>query len=160
MRVLLALAGVVMFAVAGVAAQQPAAAPQAPVTVRGAYTLHFQVSLASALPDGATVTCKARIAPQTARPGGEYDEGRDQAQPVTATGVGTVNGTLANCAVEIPFAWSVANARAGVRLSYQIVAVSVAGRETAGVRTGAREQLALAYPPEGGRTNLDVNLTF
>lgn len=156
MRVLLALAGVVTIAVAGLAAQQPAAAPHARATVRGAYTLHFQVNLASALPDGATITCKARIAPQTAGLGGAQAD----APEVTATGVGTVNGTLANCAVEIPFAWSVANAHKGIRLSYQIVAVTVAGPAPGAVRTSAREQLALAYPPEGGRTNLNVNLTF
>jgi hypothetical protein len=36
----------------------------------------------------------------------------------------------------------------------------VAGHEPAPARTSAREQMALAYPPQGGMANLNVNMTF
>jgi len=76
----------------------------------------------------------------------------------TATGVATANGTLANGAVEIPFAWSVENAHTGIALRYQTAAVATLEPHAARVRTSAREQVALAYPPEGGVANMDVDV--
>lgn len=155
MHRLLALLGVLVFAVTEVAAQEQPAA-HVPVRMNGAYTLNFQLNLATTLPDGSTITCKARIVPQER----SLRAGAVAAPVETATGTGTVQGTLANCAVEIPFAWTVENARAGVRLSYEIVAVAMVGPAPAAVRASAPVEMALAYPPEGGVENLSVNMAF
>ncbi|HEV2214841.1 MAG TPA: hypothetical protein VGR64_06095 [Terracidiphilus sp.] len=150
-----ALLGVLMIFAAGAAAQQPAKA-HLPVKRNGAYTLQFQLELTTALPDGATITCQARIVPQD-----RSLPARSAAAPAeTATGTGMVNGKLANCAVEIPFVWTVDNARAGVRLSYEIVAVAMVGPAAAEVRASAPVEMAVAYPPAGGVENLSVNMAF
>lgn len=154
MHRLIALLGVVLVAAVGVEAQEPAAT-QAPVKMNGAYTLHFELNLASALPDGSTIACKVRIVPQ------DRSVPAGLAAPAeTATGTGTASGTLANCAVEIPFAWSVGNARSRVRLSYEIVAVAMVGPAPAEVRASPTVEMAVAYPPEGGVENLSVNMAF
>jgi len=44
--------------------------------------------------------------------------------PVAAAGLATVTGSTATCVAEIPFSWTVENARGGVLLSYEIDAVS------------------------------------
>lgn len=149
------LLGVLLIFAAGAAAQEEAAA-HLPVKKSGAYTLQFELELTTALPDGSTITCQARIVPQDR----SLPAGSAAARAETATGTGMVNGRLANCAVEIPFAWTVESARAGVRLSYEIAAVAMVGPAAAEVRASPPVEMAVAYPPAGGVENLSVNMAF
>src|SRR5208282_2759124 len=108
-----------------VALLAPAAAWSGPVTEHrgggptaenGVYSLTFNLTIASTLPAGSTITCKAQIVPSQAV------IGPIQQTPVPmemAAGVATVTGSTATCTVEIPFSWTVNSARNGVSLSYE-----------------------------------------
>lgn len=127
-------------------------------TVNGAYTVRFNLNTAPTLPAGATVTCKARIAPNSA--GLENLNGQPAAPVETATGVARVRGSTAVCAVEIPFSWTVNHAQSGVLLSYEIEAVSRTGSAPLVVRRSALQGIAVVYPPPGGTAGLTVGVTF
>ncbi|MDE3189004.1 MAG: hypothetical protein KGM96_15955 [Acidobacteriota bacterium] len=124
-----------------------------------AYVIRFNLNVASALPAGATVTCKARIVPNL--PGQGNVNGQPAAVPVeTATGVAAVTGSTAACAVEIPFSWTANNAPSGAVLSYEIEAVSVAGSLPVVVRSSAQQGIAVAYPGIGRTVSLSFDVTF
>lgn len=119
--------------IAGPLSAQPRAA-------EGVYHVDFQVHLGAALPSGALVTCKVRLAP--AAPG---------AAQMQAVGVATVQGSTAHCAVEIPAAWA-----APARLSYEIDAAEPGMV----VRTATGEAVGLPEPPAGGVERLDLSLAL
>lgn len=132
-----------------------AAVPERPPQpVSGAYAVHFNVNIASTLPAGAVIVCKARIAPnaQALPP--------DAAPVQTATGVGVLSGSSATCAVEIPFSWTVKNAQDGVIFNYEIQAVAASGSLPQLLRATAPLAVVAAYPSAGGVANLGVNVTF
>lgn len=125
----------------------------APVAASGVFSVTFNVNIASTAPVGATITCKARIAPNLAA----FENSTRGAVPVEpAPGVGTVIGSSANCTVEIAFLWMVANTRNGVAPGQEIDAVSGGG--VAAVRTG--RGMGIAYPATGGAARLRLNATF
>ncbi len=131
----------------------------AETTVSGVYSVTFHLNLASTLPAGTTITCRAQIAPQ---PGG-LDLGSPQpgAAPVeTAAGLAAVAGSKATCATEIPFSWTVAGAQGGVVLSYEIDAVSSSGSAPLLVRSSTRQNIVAAFPAAGGSASLSFNVTF
>ncbi len=111
-----------------------------PRTADGVYHVDFEVHLGAALPAGALVTCKVKIVPET--PG---------APQLQATGMASVQGRTAHCAVEIPAAWT-----APARLSYEI------DEERPGmlVRTATGVAAGLPQPPAGGEERLDLSLTL
>jgi len=78
-----------------------------PTQVSGVYSLTFNVRIASTLPAGTTITCRARIAPNQ----GAIDL-RNQQIPAIPVGTSTaqvsITGPTATCAEEIPFSWSMA----------------------------------------------------
>jgi hypothetical protein len=74
-------------------------------TVSGVYSVTFNLNIASALPAGSTITCRARIVPYS----GGLDTRNSQfsAAPVdSAAGLAKVTGSSATCTTEIPFSWT------------------------------------------------------
>jgi hypothetical protein len=134
--------------------------PQPPggtVAVSGVYAVVFHVNLASTLPAGSILTCRARMVPIP----GEVDL-RNQmlaATPVSA-GQTSVFGSTATCAAEIPFSWTVTSPPGGVKLFYEIEAVSLQGAAPRLLRSSAQQQLNAAFPAFGGSASLSLNLTF
>ena len=133
-----------------VAAQRDAAAP---VAVSGAFSLVFNVNFALPVPAGATLLCRARIAP------GPFSLENWPAVPVqTAIGQGGITGPKATCRVEMPFSWKVLHAQSGVALSYQIEVESAAGALPAAIR--AEQQVGAAYPAPGSTASVVFNVLF
>lgn len=114
-----------------------------PASVGAVYVVDFQVHLARTLPAGALVTCKVKILPEA--PG--------QTQQVV-TGLATVQGSSAHCAVEVP-ATSVAPAR----LSYEIDAAEPR-RAGALLYSASGTVPSLLQLSPGGAARLDLSLTL
>ena len=128
-------------------------------TVSGVYSVTFNLSLASRLPAGTTITCRARIAPSQ----GGFDTGNRQLAQIpvrTVTGLAQVTGSTATCATEIPIFWTLLSAQGGAVLSYEIDAVSHSGSIPMLVRSSGEQSAGVAFPASGGRTNLSFNLAF
>jgi len=151
------LAALLASAVAGAAPAAETRGGAAPVVFSGLYSITFNLSIAAPLPAGTTITCRARIAPNPARPG----LGNPQlAATPTGTGLATVTGSTTNCAAEIPFVWTAESARGGVVLSYEIEALGSAGAAPFVVRSSARQGIGAPLPAAGGSASLRFNLAF
>jgi hypothetical protein len=128
-------------------------------TVNGVYSLTFNLNLASTLPAGTTITCRAQIVPNQA--GVEFRPHQLAPIPVsTATGQAAVAGSTAICAAEIPVSWTVMNGQGGAVLSYEIDAVSNTGSIPLLVRSTGPKNIGVAFPALGGSASLRFNLTF
>jgi hypothetical protein len=127
------------------------------IAVSGVYSVTFHLNLASVLPTGSILTCRARLAPIPRR----LDLRNEQlgAMPVAAGQTG-VTGSTATCAAEIPFAWTVTRPPDGVELFYEIEAVSLQGAAPILLRTSAQQRLSAAFPAACGSAHLTLNLTF
>lgn len=150
--------GTVLLFCAALAASAPESLA-ASTMVGGVYTVTFNLSIASQLPAGTTIICRARIAPS--------QEGLNLLKPQMAattvesvTGLAAVTGSSATCATEIPFVWSMPSGRCGLTLSYEVDAVSHSGAAPLLVRRSAQQNLSAAFPASGGNANLSVNMTF
>jgi hypothetical protein len=127
--------------------------------VSGVYSVIFNLDIASTLPAGTTITCRARIMPNS----GPLDLGNPQLSATsveTAAGMATVTGSTATCAAEIPFAWTVESARGGVVLSYEIDAVSNSGAAPQLVRSSGRQGIGAALPAAGQTARLTFYVAF
>jgi len=141
----------------GLAASVPR--EHSPLTaVSGVYSVTFHLNIASKLPAGSTITCRARIAPDQG--GLNLMNSRLAAFPLAVAGMATVTGSTATCVAEIPFSWTVENARGGVVLNYEIDAASAAGSAPVVLAGSARQSTGAALPAAGGSANLDLSLTF
>jgi hypothetical protein len=153
---MLALALAAAAAWAGPGPERPGPERKGPTstTFTGTYSVTFNLTIASTLPSGSTITCKVQILPGVS--------GMESAAvPVeAAAGVAVVTGTAATCTVEIPFAWTLSNTRGGVSMSYEIDAFNATGTLPNVVRTSAQQGMAESYPASGGTTNLTFNVTF
>jgi hypothetical protein len=125
-----------------------------PVPVHGVYLVDFQVRLGAALPTGALVTCKVKIVPDAPAPGEAHLQ-----PPETMTGVASVLGTTAHCAVELPFAWVAAGVQRAATLSYEIDAQSQAGVQLV-ERTAVGQSVGLPPLPAGGMARMNFSLTL
>ena len=133
--------------------------PGSPLAVGRAYVIRFNLNVASALPAGATVTCRVRIVPNL--PGQESANGQPAAAPVeTATGVASLSGSTAACAVEIPFSWMASNPPSGAVLSYEIEAVTMAGAVPVVARSSAQQGIGVPYPGIGRTVSMSFDVTF
>lgn len=121
---------------------------------QGAYMVTFHVNAPTTVPDGATIACKARIAPNLSL--FDHLTGRKAAPVESSTGYGRVANSSANCTVATSFAFHVANPGAGARLSYQIDAYTSAGP----VFARTQEGIPVAYPQAGSTTNLPLDVNF
>jgi hypothetical protein len=140
-------------AVASAAGIGEGSAATRPVPVSGVYLFTFYVSDGIPLPQGARLTCKARVVPKL--PAGESL----QAQPamMNAAARATMTGAATTCAMEIPFSWVVNKAQKGAALSYAIEAET--GSEVV-VRTIWQEGIDVDYPPQGGVLRVNLNVSF
>jgi hypothetical protein len=128
-------------------------------TMSGVYSLTFNLSLASKLPTGTTLTCRVQIAPNH---GGLDLRSQQLAQiPVrTVAGPAGMPGSTTTCAAEIPVFWTLLNARDGAVLIYEIDAVNNSGSVPMLVRSSGQQNVGVAFPASGGRASLSFNLTF
>lgn len=132
--------------------------PSTPLEVSGVYTVHFNLNIASTLPAGAVIVCKAWIVPNLQ---GLPSLGQPNAAPVqAAAGVAIVSGSTATCAVEIPFSWTVRNSQGGIALSYEIEDRDASGSLSVLLRATPPQGIATAYPSMGGAASLNFDLTF
>jgi hypothetical protein len=134
----------------------PAADPRggaAPIGVNGVYAITFNVKTPANLPLGATILCRARVAPHTP----SLENLRLTATP-EVVGQASVVGSTANCHVQVPFAWVVNDYQGGVAVSYEIDAISRAGALPVSV---LRQTASIAsYPAAGSATSLQFQLAF
>jgi hypothetical protein len=127
--------------------------------VSGVYSLTFNLNLATQLPAGTTITCRAQVVPN--QPAIDSGNRQPAVVPVRATaGQASVAGPNATCATEIPFSWTVTSERGGAVLSYEIDAVNNSGSVPLVVWSSGRQNVGLALPGFGGSTNLSFYLTF
>jgi hypothetical protein len=126
--------------------------------VSGVYSVTFHLNMASNLPAGSTILCRARIAPDQGGP--NLINLRPAAFPVAAAGLVTVTGSTATCVAEIPFSWTLEGSRGGALLSYEIDAVSDAGSVPRPLVGSAPQSVGVMLPAAGGSANLDLNLSF
>jgi hypothetical protein len=125
----------------------------ASTTLSGAYSLTINVKFASPVPTGATIQCKARIAPGLT----SFDNQRRSPLPVEkASGRITAHDSAATCLVEVPFSWVASNLSNGITLSYEVDAVTVSGTPP----IHAEQAGGAAYPAPGGTTSMVFNLAF
>jgi hypothetical protein len=131
--------------------------PPATTAVGGTYSITFNLNIESTLPASSTIVCKAQIAPA----GSFFNTVSAQPGPAeSASGMATVTGSTATCAVEIPFSWSVESTRNGVLLNYEIDAVNAAGSLPAVVRTSSLQGIAESYATSAGTSSISFNVTF
>jgi|CZKF01.1.fsa_nt_gi hypothetical protein len=124
--------------------------------VSGVYSVTFNLSLASRLPAGTIITCRARITPN---PGGiDLRNSQPAVTPAAAAGHAAVNGSTATCVAEIPFAWTLASGQNGVMLNYEIDAVSSSGATQQLLSSSTGQSVGSAFPVAGA--NLSLNLAF
>ncbi len=153
------LVGVALLASAALPAAGAPAERASSTTVSGVYSITFNLSIASTLPAGTTIICRARIAPNPANPGLGY--ALFAASPIrTGVGLAAVTGSKATCAAEIPFAWTIESAPGGVLLSYEIDAVSNAGAGPLLLRSSRRQGIGAALPAAGQTASLSLSVTF
>jgi hypothetical protein len=152
-RIQLLLCIAVLASVAASAADGPELRSTS-TTVSGVYSVTFNLSIASRLPAGTTISCRAQLVPFSG--GQALLNPRLAALPAeTATGLTMVTGSKATCAAEIPFSWTAASARGGGVLNYEIDAVS-----NSGAARIAQKTLGVALPASGGNASLSLNLVF
>jgi hypothetical protein len=150
---LLSVASLVAFAAPSASCQEHL------TTVSGVYAVNFNVRIASTLPAGTTITCRAQIVPGQGAPG--FLNQQWNAYPVgTAAGLAAVTGSTATCAAEIPFSWTVTSGQNGVMLSYEIDAVTSSGSATMLVRRSALQGISAAFPVSGGSASLSFNVAL
>jgi hypothetical protein len=126
--------------------------------VSGVYSVTFNLSIASTLPAGSTLVCKAQIAPNMQQ---NYYFSQMQAVPVEAAwSVATISGTTATCAIEIPFSWTLSSVSNTATLAYEIDAMNTNSALPSVVRVSRQTGLAAAYPTSGGASSLIFNVTF
>ena len=128
-------------------------------TVSGVYAVTFNLRIASALPAGTTITCRARIVPSQG--GLDLWNLQSAAFPVgTAAGQVAVTGSTATCAAEIPFSWTVTSGQGGLMLSYEIDVVTTSGSAPMLLRRSALQGTSAAFPASGGNATLSLNLAL
>jgi hypothetical protein len=120
-------------------------------TVAGAYTITFQVKAPTTVPDGAIVTCKARLSPRLTG----IESYLASPDPVDSLrGVAKVSGSSAKCTV--PFGFAAKALRSGAEMSYEIDAFTAAGP----VFLRTQQGIAVAIPPEETTANLQLNVNL
>jgi hypothetical protein len=124
-----------------------------PVSTGAAYAVTFHVNAPSTVPDGATVACKASIAPRLSA--FEKLTGKTlaaESSPVFAT----VVGSSADCTVQMPGAFAATKPGKDAVLSYEIDAYTSAGPVF--VRT--QHDIPVAHPSAGATANLHLDVSL
>jgi hypothetical protein len=128
-----------------------------PSVVTGAYSITYNIDVVSTLPAGATIVCKAQIAP--ALQGVEGQNG--QIVPIeSAASIATVSGSTATCVVQIPFAWTLNANQTNVVLNYEIQAVNASATLPVVVRNSVLQGVSEPLPASGATSALTFAVTF
>jgi hypothetical protein len=118
-------------------------APAAPLSP----WVQFRFAIASSLPAGSILTCKAEIVPSP----NVFGNG---AAPIAAASARTIlRGASAICALEIPFSWTGNRASRALALRYEIDAATPAGGVV--LQRGLSPAVSLASSPAGPVVNLN-----
>ncbi len=128
-----------------------------PTAVSGAYSLTFNINFTSPIPAGATIACKARIAPNLS----SFNAGATPIESATGSSIVTgsfFTGSRAICAVEIPFSWTVTGSGNGVAVTYDIHAITPVGSQSIPMR--AQEGIFAAYPAPGATASIRIDVGF
>ena len=147
------LASVAVWAAAAADSHDGSGPGPAPVSTGAAYAVTFHVNAPSTVPDGATVACKASIAPRLSA--FEKLTGKSAAaesSPVFAT----VVGSSADCTVQLPRAFAATNPGRDVVLSYEIDAYTSAGP----VFMRTQHDIPVAHPGAGGTASLHLDVSL
>jgi len=119
----------------------------------GVYAVNFQVAVPSTVPDGSTVSCKARITPSTSF----LDSLTHRTAAIeSASASARVVGSAAQCAVQVPFAYNASDAGNVAQLSYRIDAQN--GDRPVFTRT--QERIAVPHPQAGADSGMRLNVNF
>jgi hypothetical protein len=109
--------------------------------------VQFRFNIASSMPAGSVLTCKAEIVPD--------DGWARQLTPIErASGTTTLRGAIALCALEIPFSWAGNQALRICALRYEINGISPTGAVV--VLKGLCPAITLAPSPAGVVVNLHI----
>ncbi len=119
----------------------------------GAYAVTFHVNTPTTVPDGATIVCKARIAPRLSLFAHLIGQAAVAESP---KGFARVANSSADCTVAVPFAFSAADLRTVAALSYEIDAYTSAGPVFARTQQG----IPLAHPPAGATASVPLDVNF
>lgn len=125
----------------------------AAAAARGAYAVTFHIKAPTTVPDGATVTCKARVTPNI--PALQNVMG-DPVAVESVAGTAKVANSSASCTVELPVSLAVSNLQNGALLSYEIDAYT----GSAPVFARAQQGIILSSPRSGGVTALTLDVAF
>jgi hypothetical protein len=127
-------------------------------SLSGVYSVTFNLTVASTLPAGSTIVCKAQVSPNVQQ---GYFGVTNQAVPVeSAFGTATVSGSTATCAVEIPFSWTLSSSSSSATLAYEIDAYNANGTLPSVVRVSSQSGLSETLPASGATETVTLNLTF
>ncbi len=132
-------------------------ARNAPIAISGVYSVVFHVNLASTLPAGSILTCRARMAPI---PGGVDLRNQMLSATPVALGQTRLTGSTAACTAEIPFSWTVTSPPNAVELFYEIEVVNLQGVAPTLLRSSAPQQTNAAFLITNSFPDLTLNLTF
>ncbi len=128
-------------------------------TVSGVYSLTFNLNLASPLPAGSTITCRAQVVPSQI--GADVRAQQLGEIPVRmVTGQAAITGSAATCTTEIPVSWTVTSLQDGAVLNYEIDAASNSGSIPLMVRSTGPQSIGVAFPPPGKSASFSFNLAF
>jgi hypothetical protein len=125
------------------------------VTLSGSYLVTFNIRMGAPMPAGGAVLCRAHLAPNL---GALQNPGRAAMLPETATGLADIHGSIATCAVQVPFSWQVGNARNSAALSYEIDAIDGPGAQPYPVRT--QLGIGVPYPAPNSKESLQIDVVF
>lgn len=152
-RILLLVLGVSAAVWAAHATASRTKGPALQPTANGSYAVTFHVATPTTVPDGATIACKASIAPKLSMID-HIDPTPNPAESIP--GVAKVVGSSANCTVQVPFAFNVSDPGVGAALSYRIEAFTPSG--PAFLRT--QQDIAIAYPTDGKTAKIGLNVAL
>ena len=133
-----------LVSVLGAADSAWAGAPEngAPM-VSGVSFVQFNAIVGSALPAGSIILCKAKLVPSSNESGA--GEGRHRLTPLAETTIaGTLRGSTAECALEIPFSWTGDEGRSEIAVHYEIDAISRPGAVSVVLARGAKTGFRIA----------------
>ena len=119
----------------------------------GVYAVNFQVAVPSTVPDGSTVSCKARITP-----GASFLDGLMHKSTAIESALASarVVGSAAQCAVQVPFTYAAGEAGNVAQLSYRIDAEN--GDRPLFVRI--QERIAVPHPQAGAEAAMRLKVNF
>lgn len=122
----------------------------------GVSFVHFNLGVASTLPAGSTILCKGELVPAA----NQLNGGASRFRPTplaSATGRTVLRGSMAECALEIPFSWTGNGGQTDVAVRYEIDALTRPGVLPVVLQRGVEPAFHLAPSPIAGVVRLGFN---